>query len=204
MTVGYTTMGRFADGVVPFRKNGLNPGDLLVLSKPLGTGTILAALGDGNCRSEWMAAMLPHMLVSNQSASLIAREFNIVAATDVTGFGLAGHMLEMLGPSNCSAKLNAADIPLYAGFEQLTAEGVRSTLYPPNRESAEMNGADIGSNDSAAAHALFDPQTSGGLLIAVPPAQADDLVKALRASDCTEAAVIGEAIAADGASRLSF
>ena len=204
MTVGYTTMGRFADGVVPFRKNGLNPGDLLVLSKPLGTGTILAALGDGNCRSEWMDAMLPHMLVSNQSASLIAREFNIVAATDVTGFGLAGHMLEMLGPSNCSAKLNAADIPLYAGFEQLTAEGVRSTLYPPNRESAEMNGADIGSNNSAAAHALFDPQTSGGLLIAVPPAQADDLVKALHAGDCTEAAVIGEVIAADCSSKLGF
>lgn len=202
MTIGYTTLGRFAEGVVPFRKNGVKPGDLLVLSKPLGTGTILAALGDGKCRSEWMDTMLPHMLVSNQGASKVAREFNIVAATDVTGFGLAGHMLEMLNPSNCSAKLNASDIPLYDGFGELTAAGIRSTLYPPNRESAEAHGASIGSNESAAAHALFDPQTSGGLLIAVSEANADKLVQALHDAGCTRAAVIGQATAAEGRSEV--
>lgn len=202
MTVGYTTLGRFADGVAPFKKGGINPGDLLVLSKPLGTGTILAALGDGECRSEWMDAMLPHMLVSNQNASRIARKFDIVAATDVTGFGLAGHLLEMLGPSNCSARLDSDAIPLFAGFEELTQRGVRSTLYPANRESAEANGADIGSDDSAAAHSLFDPQTSGGLLIAVPQHRADELLAALRESDCTRAAVIGEAFASTGLTRL--
>ena len=202
MTIGYTTLGRFAEGAVPFRKNGVKPGDLLVLTKPLGTGTILAALGDGKCRSEWMDAMLPHMLVSNQGASRVAREFNIVAATDVTGFGLAGHMLEMLNPSNCSAKLNAANIPLYEGFEELTAVGVRSTLYPPNRESAEAHGANIGSNDSAAAHALFDPQTSGGLLIAVSEADAGKLVEALHNAGCSRAAVIGQATPAKEISEI--
>jgi selenide,water dikinase len=204
MTIGYTTLGRFADGVNPFRKNGVQPGDLLILSKPLGTGTVLAALGDGKCHSRWMETMLPHMLVSNQGASEVAREFDIVAATDVTGFGLAGHMLEMLGPSNCSAKLNGADIPLFDGFEELTADGIRSTLYPSNRESAEFNGANIANNDSAAAHALFDPQTSGGLLIAVSPDKADQLVAALRDRDCPLAAVIGEAVPANGKSTLTL
>ena len=149
-----------------------------------------------------MDAMLPHMLVSNQGASRVAREFNIVAATDVTGFGLAGHMLEMLNPSNCSAKLNAANIPLYEGFEELTATGVRSTLYPPNRESAEAHGANIGSNDSAAAHALFDPQTSGGLLIAVSEADAGKLVEALHNAGCSRAAVIGQATPAKERSEI--
>ena len=204
MTIGYTTMGRFADGVVAFRKNGVKPGDVFVLTKPLGTGTVLAGLGDGNCRAEWMDAMLPHMLVSNQAASLVAREFGIVAATDVTGFGLAGHMLEMLGPSGCSAKLNGDAIPLYDGFAQLTVAGVRSTLYPANRESAEAGGADIGTSDDAAAHAIFDPQTSGGLLIAVSPDRANDLVAALRDRDCPLAAIIGEAIAAGGSPSLSL
>ena len=204
MTVGYTTMGRFADGVAAFRKNGVKPGDVFVLTKPLGTGTVLAGLGEGNCRSEWVDAMLPDMLVSNQAASLVARDFGIVAATDVTGFGLAGHMLEMLGPSNCSAKLEGEAIPLYDGFAQLTIAGVRSTLYPSNRESAEANGASIGSNESPAAHAIFDPQTSGGLLIAVSPEESDALLAALRDRDCPRAAVIGEAIAAGGSSELTL
>ncbi|MFK7819351.1 MAG: selenide, water dikinase SelD [Planctomycetaceae bacterium] len=204
MTIGYTTLGRFADGVNPFRKNGVKPGDLLVLSKPLGTGTVLAALGDGKCHSRWMDSMLPHMLVSNQAASEVARDFGIVAATDVTGFGLAGHMLEMLGPSGCSTKLNGAAIPLFDGFAQLTAEGIRSTLYPSNRESAEFNGADVSNNDSAAAHALFDPQTSGGLLVAVTPARADELIAALRDRDCPMAAIIGEAVPANGKSSVTM
>lgn len=204
MTIGYTTLGRMPDTREPFRKSGVREGDRLILTRPLGTGTLLAGIGECLTRSEWMHSLLTHMLVSNQSAAAIARDFEIVAATDVTGFGLAGHLLEMLTASNLAASLHLDEIPLHDGFEELTAAGIRSTLYESNRDAAQNDGAARELPNAAAVHALFDPQTSGGLLLAVPPAKADEVLAALHQADCSRARIIGEAVAAtDSTERLT-
>ncbi len=202
LTIGYTMLGRFSDGASPFRKGDLQPGQLLVLTKPLGTGTLLAALGDGACRAKWMRSLLPQMLVSNQAASKIARDFSVSAATDVTGFGFAGHLLEMLNAGDVGAELFADRIPLYEGFAELTEAGVRSTLYPANREAALASGLRLERTESVVTHALFDPQTSGGLLIAISEEQADAMVAALQSAGCSYASVVARVTAGGGEFRF--
>ena len=104
--------------------------------------------------------------------------------TDVTGFGLAGHLLEILQASNCAATLTLAQIPMIPGAERLAAAGHASSLAPANR-AATLPFMEF--TDSPAAALLFDPQTAGGLLAAVPPDQADAIIAALG----DQAALIG-------------
>ena len=187
LTVGFTVTG-LADGVVG--KGGAQPGDALILTKPLGTGTILAA--------EMAMARVPGMLLGEAVASayasmnrpmgaasaLLAAEAH--AMTDVTGFGLAGHLLEMLDASGCAARLDLAAVPVLAGAEAVAGAGHASSLAPANRIVAGR----MAFAECPRAALLFDPQTTGGLLAAVPGARADALVALLRAGG-DEAAVIG-------------
>lgn len=198
LTLGFTVLGGL-DGREPMTKEMLQPGDRLILTKPLGTGVLLAGHAQAACRSEWMQAMLAHMLVSNEAAARVARDSGVCAATDVTGFGLAGHLLEMLDASIVSARLELAAVPLLDGFEELSGAGVRSSLDAANRVAADRIVAPHpGVSHSAARRVLFDPQTSGGMLLAASADAADGVVTRLREAGCTHAGVIAEVVRATG------
>lgn len=204
-----------------FRKGGLQPGDGLVLSKPLGTGVILAADMHLKARGSWVDEVFEGMLQSNAEAAEILAQAGIPAVTDVTGFGLAGHLVEMLEASGMDAELEIEGIPLYTGAADCVAAGVESTLAPSNREHLQKRwqvesgpGATDGGDTSATAPRatesvaedprtadpraaeqkdalLFDPQTSGGLLAGVPPSRIDEVVIRLRDAGYVQAACIG-------------
>jgi selenide,water dikinase len=177
------------------RKSGLRPGDALVLSKPLGTGIVLAGHMRGLARASWLQAAIASMRTSNAAASHVLREHGAVACTDITGFGLAGHLLEMLRASNVGAVVWLEQLATLPGALALAAQGIASTLAPENRKMLPSAGTD------ARSALLFDPQTSGGLLAGITPARAEACVAALRALGM-DAAIIGVAEAGDAAIRL--
>lgn len=128
------TMNGLTGSAAVFRKGGLRPGDGLILTKPVGTGVILAADMHLKARGSWVDEVLEGMLQSNAEAASILAQVDIPAVTDVTGFGLAGHLVEMLEASGTGAELEIDRIPLYAGATECVAAGVESTLAPSNRE----------------------------------------------------------------------
>ena len=167
------TIGFSVTGLVKGRPVGLDsarPGDDLILTKPLGTGTILAAEMQLEAQGEEVLCALDWMQRPQaRAAALLAPHAH--AMTDVTGYGLAGHLLSMLRASGVSAELRMADIPLLEGALRLAEAGIRSTLFPQNAAmAAEIEGADPQDPRTAL---LFDPQTAGGLLAALPPADAE-------------------------------
>ena len=193
-----------------FRKGGLQPGDGLVLSKPVGTGVILAADMHLKARGSWVDEVFEGMLRSNGEAARVLADAGIPSVTDVTGFGLAGHLAEMLEASGTGAEIEIAGIPLYAGAAVCVAAGVESTLAPSNREhlqkrwqvesgpgtadTAEPGVLDVKGPTDAVSRwdaLLFDPQTSGGLLAGVPPSRIDEIVMRLRDAGYVQAACIG-------------
>jgi selenide, water dikinase len=175
----------------PLTKSGLQAGDELILSKSLGTGALLAAHMQAKCDWQWMSAMIESMLMSNRVALEIADRIDVHAMTDVTGFGLAGHLSEMLEQSNCSAKLTVDQIPLLNGFQQLHVLGVESTMADENRLlKTEVKHHDSLQNSTALA-ALFDPQTSGGLLIGCPSQDSRTVLSILHQNGFSSSAVIG-------------
>ncbi len=168
-------------------KGGLKPGDRIVLTKPLGTGAILAAHMSGVCRGEWLEAALAAMQQSNREAGAVLRAHHAAAVTDVTGFGLAGHLVEMLRASGRAALLRPGAVPLLPGADELIGRGVRSTLHPANETAAETF-------DPELCPVLFDPQTAGGLLAGVPKGRAEPCLAALAAAGYAEAAIVGEVL----------
>lgn len=191
LTIGYTVMGR-TDGNVPFRKANLKAGDQLILTKPMGTGVILAAHMRGLARAEWMNALLKSMVISNAAASTTARKFKLTAVTDVTGFGLAKHLHEMLDASGMNATIELNKLPLLPGTVDLIAADVRSTLDPANREVEPFVDCGVPTIERPEYAALFDPQTSGGLLLSVPAADVDSVLKDLNTAGLEHACLVGE------------
>ena len=177
-----------------WRKAGLKIDDVLVLTKPLGTGIVLAGHMRGLARVDWLEAALAGMAHSDGAAAEVLRRFNVRACTDVTGFGLGGHLMEMLRASGVAAVLDA-DLPALPGARELAALGVESTLAPANRAMLDIA-------DSAMMALLADPQTSGGLLAGLPREQADACVAALRAVG-VEAWAIGTVAAGAAGIRVS-
>lgn len=190
--IGFNIVGRLG-GKSPFRKSGLSPGQALILTKPLGTGVLLAAHMQSQCRAEWLEECLAQMLVSNAAAAGIARGHGAAAVTDVTGFGLAGHLLEMIRQENVAAVLRLHDIPLLDGFAELSAQGVASSLDKANRRTASQIASPSATGQERVVYnSLFDPQTSGGLLIAVAAHRAEALRAELHAAGYSRASVIGD------------
>ena len=161
-------------------------GQALVLTKPLGTGTLFAADMRHSARGEWIASALEMMLTSNKAAAVIGKAFDVHACTDITGFGLAGHLLEMTG-RNFGVELNMNAMPLLEGAAECLDADIRSSLHEANRRVAGL--ADV------QPEILFDPQTAGGLLFALPEAQAEQLVQRLRDAGYPYAALIGRTTA---------
>src|SRR5207244_11092919 len=106
------------------RKNGLRPGDALVLTKPIGTGTLLAADMRGKAKARWVMAAIAHMVQSNRKAAEILRRHGVHAATDVTGFGLLGHLIEMVRASEVDVTLAIGRVPLLDGARETAAPGL--------------------------------------------------------------------------------
>jgi selenide,water dikinase len=188
LALGFAVTG-FAEEGRLFQKSGLQPGDRLILTKPLGSGALLAAWMRGECRATWFDPLIAAMLRSNGPAADVFRAAAVTACTDATGFGLAGHLLEMLDASRVSARLSAKDVPLYAGFAEVVSRGIVSSLHDDN---AKVSCRIRGSGTLPAW--LYDPQTSGGLLGAVKVDCVPRTLERLRAAGCVEAAVIGEVV----------
>ncbi|MBH1974183.1 MAG: selenide, water dikinase SelD, partial [Rhodobacteraceae bacterium] len=177
LTIGFTVTGLAPRAIT---KGGAQPGDVLILTKPIGAGTIMAAEMamarlPGLILGEAVAAALTAMSQPNgPAAALLAPHAH--AMTDVTGFGLGGHLLEILDASGCAATLDLSAIPTLPGALALAAAGQSSSLAPANRAATIGR---ISGPDSAAKALLYDPQTAGGLLAAVPADTADALLTAL-------------------------
>jgi selenide,water dikinase len=166
------------------RKSGLRPGDALILTKPLGTGIVLAGHMRGLTRASWLAAAIRSMRRTNAAAARVLREHGVTACTDVTGFGLAGHLAEMTIASSVAATIWRDAVPALPGALELAAQGVESTLAVENGRAVPNLSTD------PRERLLIDPQTSGGLLGGIPPARAQACLRALLAAGMT-AAVIG-------------
>jgi selenide,water dikinase len=181
----------FAEPASLWRKNGLRPGDTLVLTKPLGTGTLFAAAMRQAAQGRWIDAAIASMLVPNQTAARLARTHGATAATDITGFGLLGHLVEMLRASGTMARLNLDAVPTLPGAAHCATQGLLSSLHADNARAlaAIENPAAYSSHPHLPL--LSDPQTSGGLLLAVPPGHAPALLDALHSADTPHAAIIG-------------
>ncbi len=192
--LGFAVTG-LADPNTLLRKAGLQPGDALVLTKPLGTGIVLAGHMRGLAHAAWLQAAIVSMRSSNAVASHLFRECGATACTDITGFGLAGHLMEMLQASCVGAVLWTDAVPALPGALELAAQGVESTLAPQNRRV--LSGAATG----AITAVLFDPQTSGGLLAGVPTNNAEACMAAMR-QHRVPATVVGMVEAGDIALRL--
>lgn len=191
LTVGYTIVAEPIDVEANFTKGELKDGDQLILTKPLGSGAILAAHMQAACPAETYGDLMKTMLDSNQTAAEIGRENKVSAMTDVTGFGFAGHMLEMLKASKKSAEIELDSVPLIFGAEKIFDRGFESTLAPANRDSEIVVDAKESQRSSPNYAALFDPQTCGGVLLGVSKEKSSQVLKQIHESGLTAAAIVG-------------
>ena len=166
------------------------PGDVLVLTKALGTGLILTAAKRDIVAPAHFDAAVASMLTLNRHAMHLAREAGAHALTDVTGFGIVGHTLEIADRSGVQAVLRLADLPLLPGALEYAQAGVDFGGVNRNREQLGDRVAGLDALSEEQQRLIFDPQTSGGLLIAVEPGRAGPLVQRLR-DDGLPAAAIG-------------
>ena len=173
------------------RKRGMMPGDVLIITKPIGTGTLLAADMRGKAKARWVMAAISHMTQSSAAAAAILHRHGATAATDVTGFGLLGHLLEMVKASGVDASVELGRLPLLAGVRETLSQGIVSSLQLQNVRLRRAIGNLEEASRASLYPALFDPQTAGGLLASVPPGQANDCLAALHAADYRHAAIIG-------------
>lgn len=176
LTIGFSISGTLDRP--PITQAGAAAGDVLVLTKPIGTGVILAAemrqLADG---ADYQATLQSMCRLQGAASELLSQSAS--AMTDVTGFGLAGHLLNILRASQLSAHLNLSQIPILPGAEPLNARGVRSTLWPSNAEqSRHVSNYQHGRDDL-----LFDPQTCGGMLATIPKPRLQSVLDAFAAAN---------------------
>ncbi|WP_050603314.1 selenide, water dikinase SelD [Ruegeria sp. 6PALISEP08] len=181
MTIGFTITGLCE--TPPITLAGGRPGDRLILTKPLGSGVLMAAEMAGLADGTWVAATFQHMTQPQGKAARILAKAH--AMTDVTGFGLAGHLQGICDASNCGAILDLDAVEVMDGAMELSEQSVRSTIFADNRAIA----LDLPAEGKAAL--LFDPQTAGGLLAAVDATAADALIEDLKAAGYP-AVIIGE------------
>lgn len=184
LTLGFTVTGLLSRA--PITLAGARPGDALILSRGIGTGVVLAAEMQMRATGAEVAACWAQMTTPQGRAAAILSP-HAHAMTDVTGFGLAGHLGNICAASGMGAEVRLADVPVLPGALHLSGLGVRSTLWEQNR--AALAGR-VEVPETALGALVFDPQTAGGLLAALPQSQAEPCLAALRASGF-EAACIG-------------
>jgi selenide,water dikinase len=175
---------------------GAQLGDCLVITKPIGTGILTTGLKRGSLTEQHMPDAIKAMTTLNAGAMAAIRQVGsaVHAATDVTGFGLLGHLHGMLSASGAAARIDASSVPIFDGALALAADGAIPGGTKRNEETARTYTTWPDPVDGALRTVLCDAQTSGGLLIAVAPGAAQDLVVALRAHSTPAAAVVGEIV----------
>lgn len=175
-------------------KGGLKAGQVIILTKPIGTGTLFAALPQLGTRGVWIQQALDSMVQSNRTGAAILMEAGATACTDLTGFGLLGHLVEMIKPSGVDVQLKLTNLPLLEGALETTRAGIVSSLQPANvrlRRAIQNQAAWV---NHPLYPLLFDPQTAGGLLASVPLENAERCVERLRQSGYPHTAIIGQVL----------
>ena len=200
---GHTTegtelaLGLSCNGLAPIdrllRKSGMQAGDVLILTKAIGTGTLFAADMRLQARGRWIEAAIASMLQSNQAAAACLQAHQATACTDVTGFGLLGHLVEMVRASSVSVTLELEAIALLDGAAATAAQGILSSLHPQNL-CAERFVRSAKARSHPHYPLLFDPQTSGGLLASVPAEQAIGCLEMLHAKGYADSRIIGRVL----------
>ena len=192
LSLGFSVTGVAAPGDL-LRKSGMRPGDRLLLTKPIGTGVLFAAEMRGKARSRWIDDALRAMQESHRASAEIVRAHGATAVTDVTGFGLIGHLLEMARASAVDVDIGLDAMPLLDGVLEVAGLGIFSSLQPQNiRLRRSVRATDEASRDPRYP-ILFDPQTAGGLVASVPEGRADACLQALVAAGYGHACLIGSA-----------
>lgn len=186
------TINGMADPENLLRKSTVQTDQVLILTKPLGTGTLFAASMQGKCRGQWIENAIQTMLQSNKTAADIFLKYKASACTDVTGFGLIGHLLEMLGSNeDITLSLNLDALPILDGAQETISAGIVSSLQEDNLKAETVINA-----SETVTHInyplLFDPQTAGGLLGFVPKENTQDCLVELHNKHYSQAVIIGE------------
>ncbi len=192
LALGFAVNGLIDDDPnAVLRKGGMKPGDVLLLTKPIGTGTLFAAHARLAAKGRWIDAALQSMVVSNRLGAKCLREHGATACTDLTGFGLLGHLVEMTRPSQVDAELFMSALPLLDGAEECVANGIVSSLQGANVRLRRA----LRNQEQWVNHPryplIFDPQTAGGLLASVPAEKADACIAALRQLGYKKTVAIG-------------
>lgn len=170
---------------------GARPGDVLVLTKPIGTGILATALKAGLLTEEEMGEAVASMRALNREAADILNRYRVHACTDVTGFGLVGHLYEMVKAGGVSAELWAGEVPLFERTLEMVSMGMVPEGKKRNFEYAKNVDLRTKEEDDLMLECLYDPQTSGGLLASVESSDADSALEELRGAPCPRATAVG-------------
>jgi len=181
---------------------GAQAGDALILTKPLGTGVLFNARLSGKLPYHELEPILPQVAALNRQAIQTALNFDIHACTDITGFGMIGHALEVAKGSGVRVDLFHNELPFYPNALQMYKKGETTGSNKPNRQLAEGSWERAAHISAEQEELLFDPQTSGGLLICVAPHQADACLKELRSQGMQSAAIVGEVAGLDAKGKI--
>jgi selenide,water dikinase len=174
--------------------NTARPGDRLILTKPLGTGIISTAIKGGAAGKEAIARIVKSMTALNRAASELMLEVGVSACKDITGFGLLGHACEMIEGTQVGMMIDSSAVPIFPEAKEYALAGMVPGGLNRNRDYREKMVAMNAKVPPYLQDLLYDPQTSGGLLIAVPKAKAPRLLKKLHERGVTEAVIIGEVV----------
>lgn len=173
---------------------GAQADDALILTKPLGTGVLFNASRSGKLPYRELEAILPQVAALNRTAIEVALNFNVHACTDITGFGIMGHTLELAKGSDAQVDLFYDELPFYPNALQMYQKGETTGSNMANRKLVEGFWK-TSTKRSIEEELLFDPQTSGGLLLSLPNSQAEDLTAELRKAGVGTAVRVGEVVA---------
>ena len=193
---GLAVTGRVHPGRI-LTNCGAQVGDALVLTKPLGTGVLFNANRSGKLPYAALESILPQVAALNRKAIEVALAFDVHACTDVTGFGIVGHTLELARGNDVQIELIYENLPFYPNALQMYQKGETTGSNKANRKLAAGAWEIATQRSTAAEDLLFDPQTSGGLLLVVPAAQTDALIDQLKTEGVETAVPVGKVIAAD-------
>ena len=184
-------------------KNGMQTGDILILCKPLGSGTLLAADMRCKARHRWMKNALDQMLISNRKAAQYFVEYKATSCTDISGFGLAAHLFEMLTPNNVQLELDLADLPALDGALETLERGIVSSLHAENSLVSRNIFNSEAFRGNPRYDLLCDPQTAGGLLASVAESEAEACIQSLHESGYPHAKAIAR-VAKTGADQAAL
>jgi selenide,water dikinase len=189
LALGFSVNG-LADRNRLLHKGQLGPGERLVLTKAVGTGTLFAAEMRGKAKGRWIASASKSMLQSNRDAADCLARHGAKSCTDVTGFGIVGHALEML-PPDVGLDLDVAAVPLLEGARETVSAGITSSMHVANAAKRHRITNDMSAADDPRITLLFDPQTAGGLMAGIPADNLEPCLAELRALGYLKCAAIG-------------